>query len=199
MQPVSQPTAANPPPAATSTSEATAPSGWETYTSQRCEFALSYPPEMEAMTQAQYSWILGVAVENHEEAARNFIYVSVIPSELGRGGDENIYNYYPEQAADILNMQVGESKSLSSDANMAPFYTYTRQADATIAGQAAKKYENPQPFEFPTGTKEIRYYLQVEDCMYLIGGYMDTTGSTQPGAMTEDLFNQIVASFRPVP
>ena len=65
-----------------------------------------------------------------------------------------------------------------------------------IGDQMAQAYENTQPWEFPAGTKEIRYYLKANDCTYQIGGYLDTTSSTQPGAISEDLFNQIVATFQ---
>jgi hypothetical protein len=79
---------------------------------------------------------------------------------------------------------------------MAPWFTFTRRPDTTIGDQVARAYENTRPWEFPAGTKEIRYYLKTDNCIYQVGGYMDTTGSTQPGAITEDLFNQIVATFQ---
>jgi hypothetical protein len=60
-------------------------------------------------------------------------------------------------------------------------------------------YANTQPWEFPAGTKEIRYYLKANGCTYLIGGYVDTTGSNQPGAINEELFNQVIATFRLTP
>jgi len=64
---------------------------------------------------------------------------------------------------------------------------------------AAQKYENVQPWEFPSGTKEVRYYLSLNGCTYQIGGYLDTIQTNQPGAITEDLFNQIVATIHLMP
>jgi hypothetical protein len=56
--------------------------------------------------------------------------------------------------------------------------------------------ENTQSWELPTGTKEIRYYLQANGCTYLIGGYLDATDANQSGAINEELFNQVMATFR---
>lgn len=186
-------------PSPTTLMETPIPSGWETYSNQSCGYAISYPPGMEVTNQGTYSWILGAVVENPEDAARNFIYVSVIPKVLGRGGDESIYNYDPGEAANLLNLQVGESGSTHDDPNATQGFTYTRLPDTTINNHAAQAYENSQPWEFPAGTKEIRYYLLEDDCTYLLGGYTDTTGSTLPGAINKDLFDQIIATFRVIP
>jgi hypothetical protein len=172
------------------------PSGWETYTSQRCEYMISHPAEMQVTDNGQHSRILGFELPDPEQGARNFVYVSVISPELQVNPDEGAYNYDPAETEILLNMQVSESQSVRNDPTTDPFFTYTRSPDATIDGHLAKKFENPQPWEFPPGTKEIRYYLQVNNCTYLIGGYMDTTGSTLPGVITEDLFNQIVSTFQ---
>ena len=186
-----------PPP--TTSIEAPVPSGWMTYTNQSCGFDISHPPDMEVTSQGMYSWTLRAVVENPEDAARNFIYVSVIPEELERGGDENIYNYDPAEAANLLNLQVGESRSTHDDPSSTQGWSYTRLPDTIIDNHTAQTYENAQPWEFPAGTKEIRYYLLVDDCTYLIGGYMDTTGSTLPGAITQELFDQNIATFHVTP
>jgi hypothetical protein len=108
-----------------------------------------------------------------------------------------IYNYDPAETQTLLNMQVGESRSLRDfDPNLADWFTYTRLPDTTLGGQAAQTYENPQPWEFPPSTREIRYYLKANRCTYLIGGYLATVGSGQTGAINEELFDEIMASFR---
>jgi hypothetical protein len=201
-QPVSPAAPTLPPTAApTATPEVTVHSGWETYTSQRCAYMISYPPEMQVTNEGMFSQIIGFKLADPDEGARNFIYVSVIPNDLqsGSGEDVFIYNGDPAVTGILLNMQVGESKQVHGPPDVAQFYTYTRNPDVTIDGYTAKKFENTQPWEFPIGTKEIRYYLQVNKCTYLIGGYMDTTGSTLPGAISEDLFNQIISTFQVVP
>lgn len=188
----------------TATGEAPIPAGWTTHTSQQCEYAISYPSEMVVTYQNPYSQTFGFKPANPDEGARNFIYVSVIAPEIQnmvKGGiyKSDVYNYDPAATDIMLNMQVGEVKSSHSNPDMASGFTYQRQPDTMISDHTAQAYENVQPWEFPRGTKELRYYSSLNGCTYLIGGYMDTTGSNQPGAITEDLFHQIVATVQLMP
>jgi hypothetical protein len=188
----------------TATSEALIPAGWATHTSQQCEYAISYPSEMQVTDENRYSQTFGFKLDNLDEGARNFVYVSVIDPEIQsmvKAGVYNneVYNYDPAEAETLLNLQVGESKSLRENLNVASGFTYQRKPDTPISGHAAQSYENVQPWEFPEGAKENRYYLSFNGCTYLIGAYLDTAGSNQPGAITEDLFNQIVATIRLIP
>jgi hypothetical protein len=188
----------------TTISEAPIPAGWATHTSQKCEYVISYPTEMLAHAQNPYSETIIFNLANPEEGARNFIYVSVIAPEIQNMVKQgvyfhDVYNYDPVETEILLNMQVGESKAVHDIANTAPSFTYQRKPDTQINGYAAQTYESLQPWEFPLGTKEIRYYLSQNGCTYLIGGYMDTTGSNQPGAIKEELFQQIVATIQLTP
>jgi hypothetical protein len=178
--------------------EATLPSGWETYTSQeQCGYAISYPADMDGTSQGIYSWNLSHTTTEPNGPVPNFIYVSVIPDNFQGGEDGSIYNYHPAEAQTLLNMQVGESTSLrGDDPNIEPWFTYIRLPDTTLNNQTSQTYENTQPWEFPLGTKEIRYYLQANGCTYLIGGYIATGGSGEPGAISQELFDQIIATFR---
>ncbi|MGE5376141.1 MAG: hypothetical protein ACM3XO_13875, partial [Bacteroidota bacterium] len=177
----SGPQAAPTTPVSTPTSGSMLPAGWVTHTSQQCEYAISYPTGMQVSDQNPYSQTFAYPLDNSEGGARNFIYVSVIAPEVQnmvRQGvyDHEVYNYDPAATDLLLNMQVGESQSLHENVNVASGFTYLRQPDTTIGGQNAQAYENVQPWEFPVGTKEIRYYASANGCIYLIGGYMDTTG-----------------------
>jgi hypothetical protein len=194
VTPATPPVVSMPSPAASP--EATLPSGWDTYVSQgQCGYAISHPADMQGDSQGKYSWLLRTSSSEPSGPVPNFVYVSVIPDGFqGQPGD--IYNYDPAEAQTLLNMQVGESKSLHTDQNTAASFTYTRLPDTTLSDQSAKTYENTKPWEFPAGTKEIRYYLQGNGCTYLIGGYMDTLGSDQTGAINAQLFDQIVSTFR---
>jgi hypothetical protein len=150
---------------------------------------------MEGASQGMYSWSLNYPGTEPNGPYPNFVYVSVIPDGF-QGGPGEIYNYDSAETQTLLGLQTGESKSLREDPNIAPSFTYTRLADTALGSQAAQTYENTQPWEFPLGTKEIRYYLQAQGCTYLIGGYMDSVGSGQPGAIGKELFDQIIATFR---
>jgi hypothetical protein len=203
FDPRTQPTPTTP--LSTATVQALIPAGWATHTnSQQCKYAISYPPEMEVTDQTPYSQTLRFKLENVDEGARNFIYVSVIAPEIQnmvKTGvyNNDVYNYEPAETEILLNMQVGESKSVRKLLGVEAGFTYQRQSDTLISGYAAQTYENVRPWEFPSGTKELRYYLSLNECTYLIGSYLDTTQSNQSGAITEELFHQIVATLRLIP
>jgi len=179
--------------------EVTLPSGWEMYTSQgQCSYAISHPADMDITSMVQYSWSINYIATEPSGPDPNFVFVSVIPGDF-QGGPGVIYNYDPAATERLLSMQVGESKLLYDDpnlANFAPWYTYTRLPDTTLSNQTAQTYENTQPGEFPAGTKEIRYYLQANGCTYMIGGYMATVDSGEPRAITEEQFDEIIATFQ---
>lgn len=180
--------------------ESTLPSGWETHSASadqgQCGYAISHPSDMDGASQGTYSWILSRTATEPSGPVPNFVYISVIPDDFQSDESGIIYNYVPAETETLLNLQVDESRSLRDDPNIAQWFTYTRLPDMVINNHAAQTYENTQPWEFPTGTKEIRYYLQANGCTYLIGGYVDSTGSNQSGAINEELFNQVIATFR---
>ena len=188
------------------TSQTPAPAAWVTYTSasQQCGYVISYPPEIQVTEQTPYSQTLGFKQTDSDAGARNFIYMSVVTPEIKKmvkGGSYNhdVYNYDPAATEILLNMQPGESKPVHQAPGMEIGFTYERKPDTQINGYTAQTYENLQPWEFPSGTKEIRYYLSLDGCTYLIGGFVDTTESNQPGAMTESLFHQVIATVQVIP
>ena len=189
-----------PTPSPAAPTEATLPSGWETRTGAagqgQCGYTISHPADMQGTSQDMYSWILSTPLTEPSGPVPNFVYVSVIPDGFQSEEPGIIYNYDPVEAETLLNMQVGESKSVRDLPNVSQGFTYTRLPDTTLGGQSAQTYENLQPWEFPAGIREIRYYLQGNGCTYLIGGYLDTTGSDQLGAINQELFDQILATFR---
>ena len=175
------------------------PSGWQTDASgQPCGFTISHPGEMQGSRQDSYSWLITPTVSDPEQAARNFIYVTAVPHDF-QSGTEIAYNFDPAGADLLLNLQLGEAKSVHSNPDVAQWFTFTRRPDITIGDQVMQTYENTQPWEFPPGTKELRYFLKTNDCTYQFGGYVDTAGSTQPGAISEDLFNSIILTFQAEP
>jgi len=182
------------------------PTGWVTYTSanQQCGYGISYPSEIQINEQTPYSQIFSFKLSDPDAVNPNFIYMSVVTPEIQKIVEEGIYNHavynYDPMATEILlNMQIGESKSVHQTPDMETWFTFERKPDAQINGQAAQTYENFSPWEFPGGTKEIRYHLSLDRCVYLIGGFVDTTGLDQQGAITEDLFQQIIDTVQVIP
>ena len=185
------------------TSQSPVPATWVTYNSanQQCGYVISYPPEIQVTEQTPYSQTLGFKLPDSDAGIPNFIYMSVVTPEIQKLVEDGIYNHdvynYDPAAIEILvNMQTGESKSVHPAPAMETGFTYERKLDTQISGHIAQTYENIHPWEFPAGTKEIRYYLSLNECTYLIGSYLDTTQSNQPGAITEELFNQIVTTIQ---
>lgn len=187
-------TAEAPPP--TEMAEAPVPAGWTTFSNQQCAYSISYPEEMAVTDQGSSNQLLAFSIDSPGAGPANFIYVSVIDQSSPAADGEVIYNYDPVETDILLNMQVGESKPSRDVADVAEWFTYERKPDTPIGGHDAQTYENAQPWEFPAGTKEIRYYLSQDDCTFLIGGYLDSTDSGQAGAINEDLFNQIMATVQ---
>lgn len=167
-------------------------------TTAQCQFTLSTPPGMYLTNNDPHSEIYAVFLENPAESARNFVYVSVISPEIQamvRAGtyQNGVYNYEPKVTDSLLAMQIGENISVS---DLDTGFTYERKPDIQIGGYTAQAFENLQPWEFPLGTKEIRYFVFVGGCLYQIGGYVDTTQAKKPGAITEELFFDIVATIQ---
>jgi hypothetical protein len=81
----SSPTQMEPGPTALSpiaTSETLVPGGWETHTSQQCEYEISYPAEIQIHPQTPYSDLLVFDLSNSDAGPRNFVYVSVITPDI---------------------------------------------------------------------------------------------------------------------
>ena len=176
--------------------------GWERFVDQGgCSYVIDFPSDMDGSSHDTYSWILSSTAAEPSGPAPNFIYISVIPDDFQPSGNEPgiIYNYDPAETQTLLNLQVSESRSLRDDPLLADWFIYTRLPDTALGNQAAQTYENTQPWEFPMGTKEIRYYLKANGCTYLMGGYLATVGSGSPGSIDEELFDQIIATFRLAP
>ena len=183
--------------------EPTLQPGWKTHSGRtdqgQCGYAIDHPSDMGASSQDTHSWTLSSGAADPTGLVPNFVYISVIPDDFQSNEPGIIYNYNPADRQTLLNMQVGESRPLHDEPTTAPWFTYTRLPDTALADQTAQTYENTQPWEFPPETKEIRYYLQANGCTYLIGGYLSTAGSGQAGAIGEELFDQIIATFHLAP
>jgi hypothetical protein len=68
--------------------EASMPVGWETYTSPRFQYSISYPMGMVVSDNGEYSVTLGVQQTDPGAGALNFVYVSVIPAGFQSEGGE---------------------------------------------------------------------------------------------------------------
>jgi hypothetical protein len=92
---------------------------------------------MDGASQGTYNWILSHTTTEPSGPVPNFVYISVIPDGF-QNEPGAIYNYDPAETQTLLNMQVGESRSLRDDPNIAPWFTYTRLPDTTLGNQTAQ-------------------------------------------------------------
>ena len=186
-----------PPKISCTTTNINLPVNWKTYANQEFEYSLGCPPEFEFTNEGKNSILMTKKSNEPGSIAPNFIYISVIPKGTqSTGGD--IYNYNTPEANILLNMKVGEVKSFSrgSDQVNDRFFTYTRLPNTTIVGLPAKTYINTSPWESPQGTKEYRYYVDRGNNTYLMGGYVEGKFSPQIYYISEQLFQQILSTFK---
>lgn len=167
-----------------------------------CAYSISYPSDMESGTLGwQYSWILRYhdLVLPPPEVANNFIYISALPARTPTDGVGVVINYDYAEVETLEQMEIGESTTLRSGSDTAQETIFTRLPDKIIADQVAQAYESTEPSNSSTRIKEVRYYFRDSDCSYLIGAHLNAADSDQAGAITEELFDQIIATFDLIP
>lgn len=189
---ITQPTITN------STQTPTASTNWEAYTSQEFGYSISFPREFEATNNGKNSISLAKKSDEPGRGPLNFIYLGVIPKGFQSGGGD-IYNFNTKEFNVLINMKVGEIKSLRegfNDPGLEKAFSYTRLPDTKLGGLTAKTYVNTNPWEFPRGTKEYRYYVDKGNNTYLVGGYIEGKDFPQVYYISENLFQQILQTFK---
>ncbi len=172
------------------------PSDWKTYRNQEFSYSVIYPDTMDIANNGMNSITMNRKTENPDAVTTSSIYISVIPHGFVSEGGQ-IYNYNTKETTTLLNMKVGETKSLREDAastEIMKAFSYTRLTNRTISGVSANAYVNNSPWEFPKGMKEYRYYVEQNNHTYMIGAYV--AADNKKGAIVEQEFLQIVSSFR---
>jgi hypothetical protein len=172
--------------------------GWETYTNARWSYSIGFPPGMEAREQSSNSWMAAYPTSASSQAPSNLVYVLVAPPNYPPERDL-IGSFGPPQAGMLLNLAIGDGISINGQGEMADGLIFTRLPETTLAGFPAAAFENNQPWQYPQGTKEIRYLLKLNDVLYVVGGFINATGADQPGTISQSLFDQIISTFQLVP
>lgn len=172
------------------------PNDWKTYRNQEFSYSIMYPDTIDIANNGMNSISMTRKTENADAITTSSMYIGVIPHGFVSEGGQ-IYNYNTKETTTLLNMKVGETKSLREDAASAEIkkaFSYTRLTNRTISGVSATAYVNHSPWEFPKGMKEYRYYVEQNNHTYMIGAYVAV--DNKKGAITEQEFLQIVSSFR---
>jgi len=167
---------------------------WYIYASP-LRYKISYPENYVIDPNGEHSILIFKPADEPGAGPTNFIYVSVVqPNMLDNEGE--IYNYRPTWFDKLNNIQIGDSVSLADSEQ--PIFdqvmTYTRLGDAQIDGHTAKRFENKQPWEFPTGTTEVRYIFELDGYIYILGYYYGGKEVVNP-IDPREAYN-IVSSFR---
>ena len=146
------------------------------YTNETFGYSIKLPTTLEVVSNGSNSVLLETKEKVMGQGPTNFMYISVVTPENSKN-DGEIYNYRSSQHAKLLELNIGESVSVSGDVpDLSEWFTYTRVDDTVIDGKTAKVFENYKPWEFPTGTTETRYVIEENGYTYLLGYY---TGGTE--------------------
>lgn len=168
------------------------PAGWNVYENVDLYYSYAYPLEFTRDMSGSYSAQLYRNATTPSASTVNFIYFSVVPKS-NTPQDGEIYNFSSRDYEVLMDMNIGEERSFSAESGLVEYFTYARLPDTTLGGYIARAFENEKPWEFPAGTKEIRYIVDRPEYIYVIGGYIETSSEPQR-FITRPLFDQVMAS-----
>ena len=166
------------------------PSDWLEYSSTEAQYSIFFPSHINSNCYNPYSCQFS-GLTSLGNGPASLVYVSVIPSNV-RLADGSIYNYDASESAILSTIKTGETKTTRpspESKELETFYRYKRLPDTRINNHTAKVFENSRPWEFPSGTKELRYIITNDTGMYMIGAY------THPDGITEEIARTIIGSF----
>lgn len=167
-----------------------------TYTHPTLGYTLKVPTDLVVEPVADYSIQIRSTQEPPAVGPANFMYLSVIPA-----GDQSpqgeIYNYNPTDYDKLMTLSIGEKISLADlGGGQAEWFSYTRVDDTQIDGRMVRRFENTKPWEFPSGTTEVRYLFEVNGTRYLLGAYTGGEG-VGPSSLDPRLTHTVLTSFKP--
>lgn len=171
------------------------PDSWKVYVSDTLDYSISYPENLVVEPNGDYSILITKELQEPSFGPANFIYVSVVPPDQITNEGE-IYNFNQVQFNKLQKLEIGESVSLADtdQPNLNDWFTYTRVDNTVIDNQTTKRFENIKPWEFPTGTSEVRFVFESGGNIYLMGYYYGGEGVKE----TIDPFEafRVISSFR---
>jgi hypothetical protein len=171
------------------------PDNWQSYTHETLEYSIYYPENFKIESNGDYSILISKQSPQPSFGPANFIYVSVVPP--GQPTDEGeIYNYNQAQFKKLPELEIGEHVSLADtdQPELNEWFTYTRVDNTEIDGHPVKSFENNKPWEFPSGTTEVRFIFEDSGNIYLMGYYYGGEGVQEPLDPREAV--GIISSFR---
>jgi hypothetical protein len=130
--------------------------------------------------------------------ASNFMYISVVKPEFKKERVGEVYNYTPDQYKKLAAMtELGTDVNLAGAeaSELGQWYAYTLVANEYVGGVAAKHFQNHKPWEFPVGTTEDRFTMEVGDDIYILGYYTGGDTVAQEARLDPRIAYSIIKSF----
>ena len=104
----------------------------------------------------------------------------------------------PKRENPFFILEIVDTRSLRenfNDPGLDKSFSYTRSPDIKVGELTTKAYVNNNPWEFPQGVKEYRYFVEKDNFTYMIGGYIE--GKNFPVYyISEQEFDQILSTFK---
>jgi hypothetical protein len=155
----------------------TIPDGWKTYNSETLKYSISYPESYNVEANGENSIIIQKPLKTPSVGPANFVYVSVVTEDKYEN-DGAVYNFNDDDYEKLMDLDIGDSVSFaaSDQPELSKWFTYNRIEDTVIDGQPTRRFENKSPWEFPPGTKEVRYIFEDDGVIYVLGYYYGGDG-----------------------
>lgn len=162
-------------------------------------YTITIPPGFIINSEGEFSRTIAKDVAVEGQGNPSFIYISIIPKGQEQA-EGTIYNYNQADFTKLVRSQPGTTVVLGElkDQNLNSFFTYNHTEGRMLGGYGAKAFTNTKPWEFPAGTTEYRYIIEMANVQYLIGAYLNTE-STSPRYISSAEFDQILSTLKLTP
>lgn len=159
------------------------PQGWQEYKNDYVGINIYHPKEYTFENISKFSFLLLDQSEQTPVGNTNFLYFSYVPM-YKEWGPRDSYNVVTNQLEQMLRLDIGDSANVSGEQEFETWYTYTRNGDIAIGGKNFRVFENNSPWEFPSGTTELRFINLEDESLYQLGAYVSDDGNfTKKNAM----------------
>lgn len=166
---------------------------WQTYSKTNLGVIFKVPKDFKIEESGNYSVLASPSKNDDKVGMPRFFYVSVVPESYNESDVEVIYNYNTDDFSTLIQTKVSEKVSLTYNKELQEWFTYERLEDKIVDGNTAKVFINKKPWEFPSGTEEIRYIFELPEKKIITGGYVD--GPVTNGLLPRTTFEEIIKTL----
>lgn len=162
-------------------------------------YTINIPSGFVFKNEGDYSRRIAKDIPPQGQGNPTFIYISIVPKDQEKA-EGTIYNYNQTDFNKLIRSQPSSTIVLGDSINkdLNSYFTYTHEEGTMISGFGAKTFVNKKPWEFPSGTTEYRYIVEMANVHYIVGAYLNTD-ATSPGHITRAEFDQILTTLKLTP